>query len=259
MRAILFDLDGVFYESDRAVSGAAKVVSWVRDRNIPHLFLTNTTSRDRTALVEKLAGFDIDTNKEHVLTPPIAAVLWLKRHVRNNVALFVPDAIEHEFAELRCVSSYEDRDVGAIVVGDLGERWDYARLNQAFRLLMRTPQPHLVALGMTRYWKADDGLRLDVAPFVVALQHATGVEPKVMGKPSMEFYNMVLSMLNVPAPDTIMVGDDIRGDIDGAQQCGIRGVLVRTGKFREADLEAGIKPYAILDSVADLPKWWEKT
>jgi ribonucleotide monophosphatase NagD (HAD superfamily) len=69
---------------------------------------------------------------------------------------------------------------------------------------------------------------------------------------------MALSLLNVQAADTIVVGDDIRGDIDGAQRCGIRGVLVRTGKFREADLETGIRPHAILNSVADLPEWWEK-
>ena len=49
MKAILFDLDGVFYESDRPVPGAADVISWVRQRDIPHLFLTNTTSRDRAS------------------------------------------------------------------------------------------------------------------------------------------------------------------------------------------------------------------
>lgn len=258
MKAILFDLDGVFYESDRPVPGAAEVISWVRENDIPHLFLTNTTSRDRTALVEKLAGFGIHTNKEHILTPPVAAVSWLKQHVQNDIVLFVPDTIEHEFSELSCVPGDDESDIGAVVLGDLGERWNYTRLNHAFRLLMRTPRPSLIALGMTRYWKADDGLRLDVAPFVAALQHATGAEPRVMGKPSADFYGMALSLLNVQAADTIVVGDDIRGDIDGAQRCGIRGVLVRTGKFREADLETGIRPHAILNSVADLPEWWEK-
>lgn len=258
MKAILFDLDGVFYEGDRPVSGAAPVVSWARRQNIPYLFLTNTTSRDRAALVEKLADFGIDTNEERILTPPVAAVAWLKRHVQGDVALFVPAAIEHEFSVLKRVSGDGKGDIGAVVLGDLGERWDYAKLNRAFRLLMRMPQPHLVALGMTRYWKAADGLRLDVAPFVTALQHAAGVEPTVLGKPSPDFYTMALALLKADAADTVIVGDDIRSDIDGAQQCGIRGVLVRTGKFRESDLQTGIKPYAILDSVADLPGWWGK-
>lgn len=29
-----------------------------------------------------------------------------------------------------------------------------------------------------------------------------------------------------------MIGDDIYGDVDGAQKAGIRGIQVRTGKWR---------------------------
>jgi ribonucleotide monophosphatase NagD (HAD superfamily) len=53
-----------------------------------------------------------------------------------------------------------------------------------------------------------------------------------------------------------MVGDDIRSDIDGAQQAGLAGVLVRTGKYTNADLDSGVVPESVLDSVADLPDWW---
>jgi ribonucleotide monophosphatase NagD (HAD superfamily) len=53
-----------------------------------------------------------------------------------------------------------------------------------------------------------------------------------------------------------MIGDDIRSDIEGSQNAGIRGLLVTTGKFQQSDLELGIKPYDVIDSVADLPAWW---
>ena len=49
-----------------------------------------------------------------------------------------------------------------------------------------------------------------------------------------------------------MVGDDIVTDIGGAQAAGMRGLLVRTGKFRPADLDGQVKPETILDSIADL-------
>ena len=55
-----------------------------------------------------------------------------------------------------------------------------------------------------------------------------------------------------------MIGDDIAADTDAAQQCGIRAIQVKTGKFREADLEGDIKPFALLDSIADLPQWWTR-
>ncbi|RME33249.1 MAG: TIGR01458 family HAD-type hydrolase, partial [Gammaproteobacteria bacterium] len=59
------------------------------------------------------------------------------------------------------------------------------------------------------------------------------------------------------APDEVwMVGDDIRGDVGGAQAAGLHGILVRTGKFRPADLEQGIEPDLVIDSIASLPDVW---
>lgn len=60
-----------------------------------------------------------------------------------------------------------------VVVGDLGDRWSYRTLNRAFRPAVSQPAK-VVALGMTRYWLALDGISLYVASFVVALEHATG-------------------------------------------------------------------------------------
>jgi ribonucleotide monophosphatase NagD (HAD superfamily) len=54
-----------------------------------------------------------------------------------------------------------------------------------------------------------------------------------------------------------MIGDDIRGDVNGAQKAGLKGALVQTGKFRPQDLDTGQPPDAVLASIADLPRWWE--
>jgi ribonucleotide monophosphatase NagD (HAD superfamily) len=51
-----------------------------------------------------------------------------------------------------------------------------------------------------------------------------------------------------------MVGDDIEADVGGALAAGLRGVLVRTGKFRAELLESSkVTPTAILDSITELP------
>ena len=60
----------------------------------------------------------------------------------------------------------------------------------------------------------------------------------------------------VDAGEVVMVGDDLRADVEGAQHAGLAGVLVRTGKFTPADLQADVVPDAVLDSIADLPRWW---
>ena len=258
MHSLLIDLDGVLYEGDRAVDGAADALVWLEDQGVPQLFLTNTTSRPRAAIVDKLAAMGITVAEENILTPPIAAVTWLREHAPGPTALFVPSATTSEFAGIKLAEPRDRGPVDAVVVGDYGNRWDFAELNRAFRLLMTEPTPALVALGMTRYWNAPDGLRLDTAPFVMALAHATGIEPVVLGKPAAPFFDAALARLKTTATDTLMIGDDIRTDIGAAQDLGIRGILVRTGKFRATDLDLDIEPHAVIASIAELPDWWSR-
>lgn len=258
MPGILFDLDGVLYEGEHAIAGAAGAVSWCRAQGIPHLFLTNTSSRSRRALLPRLARMGIVATPADLLTPPLAAALWLKEHVSGPSALFVPDATREEFAGLSVVGPDPADPPAAVVVGDLGYDWSFERMNQAFRLLMTEPQPCLVSLGLTRYWRAPDGLRLDTGPITKALEYAAGVEAVVTGKPSAPFFETARTLLGAAAADTWMIGDDIRTDIEAAQRAGMRGLLVRTGKFRPRDLELGVIPDGVLPSVADLPTWWRE-
>jgi HAD superfamily hydrolase (TIGR01458 family) len=256
MKAILLDLDGVLYQGETVLPGALESVDWVRREGIPHLFLTNTTSRPRAAIRDKLARMGISVAEDEILTPPVAARDWLGERGVSPLALFVPEATEAELAELELLPAGAEQGAGAVILGDLGKGWDFATLNRAFRLLMAEPRPRLIALGMTRYWRAPDGLRLDTAPFVAALQYATGIDPIVLGKPARPFFEAALKALGAEAAETLMVGDDILGDIGGAQAAGIRGLLVRTGKFRRTDLDGDIHPDGVIDSIGDLPAWW---
>lgn len=262
MHGLLLDLDGVFYVGDSALPGAVATAHWLRDGDVPYLYVTNTTSRPRVAVAATLARLGIPAEAEQILTPCVAAVEWLRSQGRTRPALFVPDTTVGDFADLQAwttqqVAAVRDPEpVDAVVVGDLGVDWDFATLNRAFRLLMRDDAPPLVALGMTRYWHALDGLRLDTGAFVAALAAASGREPVVLGKPAADFFDAAVARLGVAADAVAMVGDDISTDVRGAQDAGLTGVLVRTGKFRPADLLHGRAPDAVLDSIGDLPDWW---
>jgi len=245
IRGLLLDLDGVIYDGGSPVPGAADAVARL---GLPRLFVTNTTSRPRAAIVERLAGCGVAATPGDLLTPATAAAAWLAAQDGGGVALFAPAALREEFAGLDLV----ERDARYVVVGDLGPAWDFATLNRAFRLLMARPDATLVALGMTRYWSTPDGLALDVAPFVVALEHASGKRATVLGKPAPEFFRAGVRRLGLEPHAVLMVGDDVRTDVGGAQAAGLRAALVKTGKFRPADLEGDLRPDLVLDSLADL-------
>jgi ribonucleotide monophosphatase NagD (HAD superfamily) len=53
--------------------------------------------------------------------------------------------------------------------------------------------------------------------------------------------------------EVAMVGDDVRNDVTAAQAVGMRGVLVRTGKFRPGDENVLGDGATVIDSVADVP------
>jgi phospholysine phosphohistidine inorganic pyrophosphate phosphatase len=257
LRGILFDLDGVLYNSSQLIEGAVEAVNWVQQRGIPHLFVTNTTSRSRAVLAAKLSAFGFCASESAILTPALAAADWIRMRDPAPVALFIPASTRGEFSGLPCL--HDDAETGAsyVVIGDLGGQWNFRTLNRAFRLLYHNPDATLIALGMTRYWLAADGISLDVAPFVAALEHATGRKAVVFGKPAEAFFHACVERLALPPEQVLMIGDDIQTDVGGAQEAGLKGALVKTGKFRPTDLEGLIKPFVVLDSVADLPAAWE--
>lgn len=253
MKGILFDLDGVIYNAEAPIPGAAETIAWAAAERIPHLFLTNTTSRPRAALVEKLARLGISATLDRIWTPAAAASRWIAGQSPASTALFVPDAVHDEFGGLTLTPPGAVSGAGYVVIGDLGEAWDFPTLNRAFRLLHNNPDAQLLALGMTRYWRSPTGVSLDVAPFVQALAHAADRHPVVLGKPARTFFHAAADMLGLAPQDLLMVGDDVRADVSGAQQAGLHGALVRTGKFRPADLEGDVKPDLVIPSIADLP------
>ena len=68
----------------------------------------------------------------------------------------------------------------------------------------------------------------------------------------------LVTELDLQPEQVVMVGDDIRTDVQGAQQAGLTGILVPTGTFTPADLTGEVTPDAVLGSIADLPRWWAR-
>jgi HAD superfamily hydrolase (TIGR01458 family) len=248
VEGLLLDLSGVIYVQDDAVPGAADALERLRAAGVPIRLVTNTTMRPRRSILERLERLGLEGDPAELITPATLAKRRCQEAGYDSVALVVLDEL------LEDLDGLEEKgdSVDAVIVGDLGGRWDYEVLNDAFRRLMGGAE--LIALQKNRYWETSDGLSLDAGPFVASLEYATGREAEVMGKPSAAFFELALGELGIPADRAAMVGDDVEADVGGAIRAGLAGILVRTGKFRE-DLvrDSGIEPTATVDSIADVP------
>jgi len=246
--AILFDIDGTLYMGAAAVAGAPEAIALLRRRGIACRFVTNMTRRSRDGLHTHLLRLGFELDRDELFTAPVAAASWLESNGIRRIALYVPEQTHADFERFEIAGDSPD----AVVVGDLGRGWDFDTLNRAFRQVLDGAR--LVALQRNRFWRTERGLELDAGPFVAALEYATGTKATIVGKPSHEFFSLAAASVGVETGRILVVGDDIETDIGGAQDAGMRGVLVRTGKFRQDQLiESGVAPFAILDSVADLP------
>ncbi len=249
---MLFDLDGTVYEDGVVFPGAADAIRAVRAAGIQVGFVTNTTSRSRRLLTERLCAMDIPAEPDQILTALRAGAQHLKEKGFTRVAPLVPDLALEDLAEFEITNDAPQ----AVVVGDLDDRWNFEILNTAFNQLMNGAE--LVAFSADRYWAKPEGLVLDCGPFVKALEYASGQTAVICGKPSPGFYHAALTSLGpwaVEHPEQVlMVGDDIWGDIQGAQDAGLRACLVRTGKYREEVFgQSGVHPDVIINDITGIP------
>ncbi|XP_054625547.1 phospholysine phosphohistidine inorganic pyrophosphate phosphatase isoform X2 [Dunckerocampus dactyliophorus] len=214
LKGVILDMCGVLYDSGEgdgvAIPGSIEAVRKLKASDLKLRFCTNESQASRDKFVAKLQRLGFDISVEEVFSPAPAAVAVLKqRGLRPH--LLVYDALLPEF------DSVNKSDPNCVVIGDAAEKFSYQNMNKAFRVLIGLEKPVLFSLGKGKYYKEMDGLKLDVGVYMKALE-------------------------------VMMIGDDLVNDVGGAQQCGMKGVQVRTGKYRPSDQN---HPTVVADGTVD--------
>jgi HAD superfamily hydrolase (TIGR01458 family) len=238
LRSVLVDIDGVLCTAGAAIPRSIDALGILRRQGVGVRFLTNTTRQTRLSIVQQLRSIGFAVAENEVITGALAARRILQqRGLRPH--LLVHPLLLPEFDGIAV-----DRP-NAVVVGDAADGFTYAAMNAAMRILLDQPDTPLIAIARNRYFRAAEGLCLDAGPYVAALEYAAGVQAELTGKPAPAIFRAALDDLQTPPDQAVMIGDDIESDVLGAQAIGMRGILVRTGKYRPSD-EADGKPRADL-------------
>jgi HAD superfamily hydrolase (TIGR01458 family) len=247
IRGFLIDLDGVLYIGNRAIEGAPAAIEFLTNNGYPFRCISNTTRKCRHSIASHLSSLGFDFPENHIFTPPLAAIAYMKKTRRTGYYLLTTGDVDRDFEEIRNTGPHTKPDW--VIIGDAGDKITYDSMNTAFRFLMDGAE--LIALENDRYWMAADGLSLSAGPIVKALEYATGKIATVMGKPSPAFFSLALEDMHLRPEQVAMIGDDIITDIGGAYHAGMKGILVRTGKYRSDSIDtAEIKPACTIDSVS---------
>jgi HAD superfamily hydrolase (TIGR01458 family) len=245
---VLLDIDGVLCVSWDPIPGARETIEWLRAGNVPFHLVTNTSSQSRREITDRLAGAGIPVGTDEITTAVVAtAALLRSRYPNAKVYLLSDQESLEDLGGVEVVGENAD----TVVIGGASDLFSYANVNRAFKLVVGGSP--LIAMHRSLYWKTSEGLELDGGAYTAALEKAAGVDALVCGKPASTFFDAAARAVGLPLERLAMVGDDVVSDVVAAQSLGITGVLVRTGKFREDDLERG-SPDHVIDSIADLPQ-----
>ncbi len=255
---ILFDIDGVLLNWKKAIPGAAEALHYLDERRIPYQLVTNATRRSRATVCAALNEAGLAVPEELILTPMATAAHMIRKEGWNPHYLVVDEVA----ADLPPFD--RARPIDAVLVGDIGEKFNFQVLNEAFQHLKNGAV--LMAAHKNRFWLKEKRFALDAGPFVAALEYGAEVEAMVIGKPSQAFFDAACEHLfagrkpSEPAPpparSVVMIGDRWNSDVEGARAAGLTGLLVRTGTYEAGDEKKG-NPDGVLDSIADLPGWLE--
>jgi len=247
IKGVLLDISGVLTESttegSEAINGSVDAVNKIQDSGIQVRLVTNETQKTREDIFNSLRGHGFVIEREQIFPPALAMVKLMKDKGLRPHLLVHPKSLP-DFCDI------DTKNPNCVILGDAVNEFTYNSLNQAFKVLIKSDLVELYSLGKGRYYKEDDELTLDVGPFTAALEFATGRKATVVGKPSKDFFLTAVGDMGLSPGETVMVGDDVVSDVGGAQECGLQGVLVRTGKFRPSDeAHPQVKPDRIVDNL----------
>jgi HAD superfamily hydrolase (TIGR01458 family) len=177
----------------------------LRASRLPFLFATNTTKESRDRLVTKLRrlGFTIDTDK--VFSSLVAAREVVAKQQLKPFLMVDPAALD-DFRSV-CDIDRPLEQCDSLVIGLAPTFFNYESLNRVFGWLLGSQKP-LIAIHRSRYFQKNQGLSLGPGPFIAALEYATGIQAKVVGKPEVAFYHEAINQLGSIDPSNVaMIGD----------------------------------------------------
>ncbi|MFX0059427.1 MAG: HAD-IIA family hydrolase [Candidatus Hodarchaeota archaeon] len=250
VKGILSDIDGTLYFKGKPTEGAIKAVNNLRKEGIKLLFFTNTDSKTPQTIYKNLQNLGFTVFKEEIFTPIIALKEFLSKSPDKRLFLVTTMEVKKEFQEFSQVKGSEIPDY--VVIGDFRDNWDVNRLNQAFKYVLKGAK--LLGTQGNKYFLDHEGEPvIDTGSFVNLIANAANIKARIFGKPSKDYFDQALKRIKLTNDESIVIGDDIESDIQGAINANIRAVLVETGKgkFYNPSIEK-IKPNHVIKTFASI-------
>lgn len=244
-------MDGVLWRGMQPLPGLHDFFTHVFDKNIGFVLATNNSSKTRMNYVEKLAALGVNgVQRSHIVTSGTATASYLQTKFPPGTRLFVVGGPGLKQILTEAGFRLVDDDADLVVCG-IDTDLTYDKVSKA-TLLIRGGAGFIGTNPDTSF-PAPEGLVPGAGSILALLEAASGQRPIVIGKPSRGMFEAALRQLQAAPEETLMIGDRIGTDIEGARALGIRTALVMTGVEDEASLSASqVQPDCVFEGLPDL-------
>ncbi len=226
-RAYFIDVQGTLIDdiNKEPINGAIEFIDTLNEKNIPYVVITNNTkfkSEDfKKFLNDK--GFNI----KNYIDP-----FYILNSVANEkkVAAFGSQEFIDTMGELGYEIDFENPK-GLIV----SIKKEYTNEDYASMIEIALKVNSIIGMHDTSIYSKDGRRYPGVGAIMNMVKFATNKDYKVVGKPSLGFFESAKDIINVDFKDIMIISDDMIGDLIGAQKLGMNSCLVLSGKIKSKE------------------------
>ena len=232
--ALVLDLDGVCFEGTNPIAHAAESVTKAQEAGLGLSYGTNNASRTPEEVAEKLHGFGIPAEPEHIITSAINLMYLLKDEVEEGAKVLVigAEALEHQVRAAGFEPVREATEGVRAVVQGYAPTVGWADMSEAAMAINNGARFYATNLDSTL--PTERGLALGNGALVAAVTRATGRRPASTGKPAPEILQRAAETVDAERP--LGIGDRLETDIAAAVAARFPALHVLTGVSKARDV-----------------------
>jgi 4-nitrophenyl phosphatase len=256
IRHLIVDMDGVLYRGTEMIPGTPEFLAFLREWGIGFVLATNNATRTPQQFAAKLAGMGMEVKPAEILTSSEATAGYLAGIARPGTRVFVVgmDGLRAALEGAGLMLVEEDPEY---VVAGMDFSICYERLAQA--TLHIRAGAGFVGTNPDLTFPSERGIVPGAGALLALLEAATGVKPRIIGKPETTMMEQAMLRLGAARETTAALGDRLETDILAGQRTGICTLLVLSGVTDRALLATSqIQPDLVFDDVADLRAIWKE-
>ncbi|MDZ7260580.1 MAG: HAD-IIA family hydrolase [candidate division KSB1 bacterium] len=253
VRCFVLDMDGTIYLGNELFPFTLDFLKALEEKARDFIFLTNNSSQSARDYAQKLSRMGIQVPPEKIYTSGDATIEYLlELNQGKNLFLLGTKSLHRAFREAGFVTDSCSPDF--VVLGfDL--TFNFQKLDQACRFIRRGV-PFIATHPDFNCPQQGGDMLPDCGALAAAITAATGVSPKVIGKPNQEMLNGLLKRLNLNKKYLAFIGDRLMTDIRIGELYGITTILILTGETKSEHLaHSPIKPDFVFEKIIDIAEY----